>query len=171
MFAYHEITPPSLNSVLRDGLKRRSRGEKGDDSAIAQTDKYLDIHRPDVLRAANVSRDNNLYAYLAHKDMIIDITDGSYMPLDKFIRESQQVVLRLALDVTRCYVSDLDSYDTVKQAIENDHPNQILEQLATEYWQCVTPLASYREEAIRRPELMITYDIAADQITSLDSSS
>lgn len=47
MKAYHEVSADDLATILSNGLKKTSRGEKGDDKAIKATDEWLDAHRPD----------------------------------------------------------------------------------------------------------------------------
>jgi hypothetical protein len=62
--AFHEIKKDNLELALKAGLKRTSRGDKGDDKEIIKTDKLLDNNRPEVLMQNNVSRDDNLYCYV-----------------------------------------------------------------------------------------------------------
>lgn len=45
MILYHEVDSSDVDSILREGLKRTSRGDKGDDKAIIKTDKLLDDAR------------------------------------------------------------------------------------------------------------------------------
>lgn len=61
MRLYHEISSDSLKGTLRKGLKRTSRGEKGDDESIIKTDRYLDSVRPTALKKLDLSRSNNIY--------------------------------------------------------------------------------------------------------------
>lgn len=166
MTLYHELSPDALVSALREGLRRTSRGEKGQDDAIKKTDAYLDQHCPAPLRAKGVSRDDNIYAYLGTEDTLIDIRDGRTVPLTDRPDPTSKL-LRLSVDPAHCYVSDLERYDAVKRAIDQ-HSDTQLAALATEYWQHITPLASYGPGSIRRPEIMITCDLAPHALTPLD---
>lgn len=166
MIVYHEITPSSVSAALRDGLKRTSRGEKGTDPAIARTDHYLDRCCPEDLRQAGVSRDDNLYAYVATDAQLVDITNGNLIPLSSFVNTSQQTVLQLTVNPDDCYVSDLDAYDKVKHALESH--DDTLEQLAHTYWHRLRPLRTFSIGDIQRPEVMITRDISPKAITVIE---
>lgn len=168
MRAYHEVTPGELGSVLSNGLKRTSRGAKGDDKLIIQTDAFLDKHRPHSLKEKGVSRNTNLYAYIGDGATIVDITDGREVALDRFIATGTQAVLELKLDLTRCYVSDLDTYDALKKAIGQHQGTDRLETLAASYWRKLQPLATFKIGDIRRPEIMVTYDVEAGDVRRLD---
>ena len=163
MTLYHEIPHDSLAQIMRDGLKRSTRGEKGDDDAIATTDRYLDDHRPAAIAARGIHRNKSIYAFLGDTDHIIDITNGATLPLADYPL-SGSVLLRLDADMADCYVSDLDSFDAVKSAL-TQHDDAALEALAARYWAQLTPLSEYVPGAITRPEVMITTDLAADRIT------
>ncbi len=167
MIVYHEVSPDSLDSIRQKGLKCTSRGEKGDDSSIARTDKLLDASRPDYLKQVAVSRDDNLYAYVADGSKLIDIKDGKSVELEDFIKKSEQTVLRLSIDPKRCYVSDLDAFDQLKDGIENDEDPDKLKRLINRYWQKLIPLEQFNIGGIRRPEVMITYDIEPGAIEIL----
>src|SRR5690606_87943 len=128
MIVYHEIDPSSCEAALKDGLKRTSRGEKGDDELIKTTDELLDSRRPSGLSQAGVSRDNNLYAYLSSDDHIIDIKDGLEKPISEFTDRGEQVLLRLQVDSDKVYVSDLDRYDRLKEAVASGLGQPVLEE-------------------------------------------
>jgi hypothetical protein len=162
--AYHEVSKESLGDVLKHGLKRVSRGEKSDDQIIYKTDQFLDNRRSNKLAQAEVSRDNNVYAYVAIDDHILDITDGKLVAVSRFIHKSEQCVLRLSLDPTKCFVSDLDTYDRLKQAIKNNESLGIQEDLAKKYWTKVLPFYEYNRNKIYRAEIMVTYDIPPENI-------
>jgi uncharacterized protein (DUF1697 family) len=166
-YAYHEVDPSSAYSILTTGLKCKSRGDKGDDKGIIMTDAYLDERRPDSVRQANVSRDENVYAYVSADGNIYDITNGSLVDIDTFVSTSDQTVLRLNLNSDRCFVSDLNLYDTIKVRIHDTKKANELEALAQQYWAGLTPLSQFDPTMIARPEIMITYDISPDDITSM----
>lgn len=164
---YHEVAKDSVEKILTDGLKRTSRGDKGDQTDIIQTDAYLDDHRPGALRDQGISRDDNLYAFVGTDTSLVDITNGATVSLQDYPQEDS-VLLRLAVDEAACYVSDLDRYDAVKAAIAN-HETATLAELADAYWASLTPLRSFKIGDILRPEVMITTDIPSHYITPIRS--
>lgn len=168
MIAYHEANPDDAATILRDGIKRVSRGAKGDDETIIQADMLLDDHRPSRLKAQGVSRDNNIYAYYCDSGAIVDIRDGKKIPLSDFVGRSTQTVLQLTLDERHCFVSDLDTFDALKKAVADSAPSDLLESLASKYWGRITPLSSYEPGVFRRPEIMITTDIPPHAIAALN---
>jgi hypothetical protein len=160
LVVYHEIKKDRLESVLERGLKRTSRGEKGDDSTTARTDKLLDEHRPDHLKQAGVSRDDNLYCYLTHNQGVVDITTGEVKAATDISESPDQQLLHIKVDASRCYVSDLDLYDQIAEAVENNDTDRVNE-LAGAYWQRLTRLDEYdHARGFRRPEVMVTYNIS-----------
>ena len=167
MVLYHEVTKDSVEKILADGLKRTSRGDKGDKTDIIETDTYLDNHRPAALRERGVSRDDNLYAFVGTDNSLVDITNGATLSLADYPQEDS-ILLRIAVDEDTCYVSDLDRYDAVKAAIAN-HETATLAELADEYWASLTPLRTFEIGGILRPEIMITTDVPPQQITPVQS--
>ena len=159
MIAFHEVDPAHVKSILAHGLKRTSRGEKGDGSDIVRTDQLIDEWRPDDLRKAGWSRDNNLYAYIVLDGNVIDITNGQRVPVDKFIANARQSLLELTVDSDRCFVSDLDIYDELMHAIHNKRAEVHLRQIAERYFNAVQPLSLFDGSSIVRAELMVPYDI------------
>lgn len=167
MVVYHEVDSSSLGSILKKGLRRASHGEKSDESAVAKADTYLDGCRPSELEQVGVARSENLYGYVVHDNKIINITDGRAVDIATFVNSTNQVVLRLHIAPERCFVSDLDAYDTLKAAIENKSDDGALQRLSKKYWNSIIPLAEFSVGAIQRPEVMITYDIAPNHIELL----
>jgi hypothetical protein len=164
-YVYHEIDPAQLDSILADGLLRSSTGSKTNDIAIIKTDQLLDRYRPDNLRNAGVSRENNLYGYFTVDNKIADIITGQLVAVSDFVAKSDQAVLRLTIDPSYCYVSDLDLYDNIRIIIEaNDH-DPTLPDLARSYWDNLLPFIGFEKSIINRPEIMITYDIKPPDIT------
>lgn len=159
MLVYHEASPDMIESILQHGLKKQSRGEKGDDVWIKKTDKFLDECRPKKLREAGVSRDDNVYAYLLTDECVVSIKDGTFVPLTAFVKQASSGLLKLNVDEAQCFVSDLDTYDALKNALQNHDSPDTIETLAHSYWRKLTPLSNYQNRTIRRPEIMITYDI------------
>lgn len=164
MIVYHEVNSNALGAVLNNGLTRTSRGSKGDDSSIVATDQYLDERCPVRLKEQGISRNNNVYAYVSTGGSIVDITSGGLTPLQEFISRSNQSVLELSVDTSRCYVSDLDTYDAIMTALENHEDQYIIDQLASSYWNKIIVLKDFSLGSIRRPEIMITYDVPPGMI-------
>ena len=164
MHVLHQADPRCTKTIIAGGLKRTSRGEKGNDKAIIKTDHYLDSVRPESHKEQDISRDDNLYAYVCTDTIVIDITDGTHRQKDLFIQESEPTLFQLAVDPARAYVSDLDTYDSLKAAIERDEPESMLEPLAYAYWDSVIRLDRFTLYDIPRPEVMITYDIPPSDI-------
>jgi len=156
---YHEIDANSLQTILKEGIKCASEGEKTKEKMIQKADAFLDTHRPEYAQKAGLSRSNNLYAYLSETNKIIDIADGEPLHLKKFLDRNNKTLVDLRVDPARCYVSDLDLYDTVKRSLELDEQNSTREHLAQQYWQKLIPLDAFENGVISRPEIMITYDI------------
>lgn len=169
MIVYHEVDPSTVPAVLSEGVKRHTAGPKTDE-LIRITDAYLDELVPPRLAAEGVNRRAVIYAYIAVDDNIIDITHGETIPLTMFIARSDLAVLSLEVDPQRCYVSDLDAYDTLKNALESrDEPVAGLERLAAEYWSHLTPLANFSLDMIARPEVMLTYDVPPGAVRHVKS--
>jgi hypothetical protein len=162
---YHEVKPDSLDTVLRDGVKRSTHGEKSD-SLVKKADDYLDRLRPEHL-PSELSRANAVYGYLSDHDKLIDIQDGAPVDVKEFAVQRSQVLLRMTVELDRCFVSDLDRYDAVKEALEKGDDAD-LEQLASRYWDRLTPLEKYAPGLIQRPEAMITHDVAPSDITVVE---
>lgn len=164
MRAYHEVNPDSLGSVLTKGLYRVSRGEKGGDPLIKKTDNFLDERRPRVLKEQGLSRDDNIYAYIATDHGVIDIEDGKELSLGALKDKDDLPVLEIDIEPARCFVSNLDTYDAMKQALERHEEPAKLENVATAFWHNLVPLSQFTRGKIPRPEIMITYDIPANKI-------
>jgi hypothetical protein len=157
--AFHEIKKSNLELARRVGLKRTSRGDKGDDKEIIKTDKLLDDNRQAELVLANVSRDDCLYCYFYYKNKIVDITDGKLKDIHEISRSKSQALLRVKVIPTRCYVSNLDLYDEILQSLKRQNTTKAIE-LANKYWQKLTRLDNYdHSNGFKRPEIMVTYDV------------
>lgn len=166
MLIYHEIDKDSLNSVKVNGLKCQSRGVKSDDEAVRKTNAFLDDRRPSHVKAANVSRQRNLYGYLGNKSWIIDIKDGSHVAVREKRSQNNLVLLRLTVNQENCWISDLDIYDALKDAIMHRQSASVLAELAARYWQAIQPLLTY-DQSVKRPEVLITRNIPPSNISQL----
>lgn len=126
---------------------------------------YVSVkNRGNFRQGEGVSRDDNLYAYVRTDDAIIDITDGTHVPLGEFVAASSGRILELDIDPQRCFVSDLGTYDTLKAAIDSHENQSVFDRLAKSYWDKVVKLSSFDPAVIRRPEIMITYDVPPNNI-------
>lgn len=164
MILYHEVSYDALQSILHEGLKRNDRGEKGDDQDIIETDEYLDTMQPRSLKEAGLSRSNNIYAFIGEHGSIVDITDGSVRSLKDYMSDHDSVLLKLAVEPKYCYVSDLDKYDAVKSCYANNDKLRAYD-YAHDYWNSVTPLAAFKPNTIRRPEVMIVKNLPPELIS------
>lgn len=162
--AYHMVSSGQLASVLQHGLRQGTRGSKGSDQAIIDTDELLDELCPQHLISAGVSRAANIYAYLPDGEAVIDIADGVTKPPRDLADIQGHRLLRLEVFSDYCFVSDLDTYDAVLAAVRSDEHISTLQQLATSYWHKFTPLEGYVQR-FRRPELVITTNIGPQQVT------
>jgi hypothetical protein len=163
---YHEVLPDALDNALSEGVKRSTHGEKSD-SLAKKTDDYLDRRRPEHL-PSEVSRANAVYGYLSDDDKLISIDDGTPVDVKVFAAQRSHVLLRMTVDLDKCFVSDLDRYDAVKEALEGGGEDAALDQLAARYWDRLTPLEKYDFGRFRRPEALITHDVAPSDITVVE---
>src|SRR5690606_36778273 len=115
---YHEVLRNDLESILQNGLRLSSDGEK-DTGLITKVNEFLDMHRPPHYRHAAVSRTTAVYGYLPKDNGVMSITTGETIAFARAVSDNDHVLLKLTVDPTRCYVSDLDLYDTIKDKIEN----------------------------------------------------
>jgi hypothetical protein len=168
VIVYHEVDPDSLHNILNKGIKCASEGEKTKDKRIQKTDMFLDTHRPDSMVRAGVSRSNNLYGYPSMDNRIVDITNGEALTLSKFLNKNHRTLVKLQVEPSRCFVSDLDLYDTIKRALELDEQDSTREHLAEQYWHKLVPLNEFETGSIKRPEVVITYDIEPADISLIE---
>src|SRR5215208_5198085 len=159
----HEVEPDVLDSVLREGIKRATHGEKSD-SLVERVDSYLDSRRPDDVAANGLSRANAIYGYLCEGGKLFDIRDGATVDVKKFAAQRKLVLLQLTVDAKHCFVSDLAIYDAMKDAMERGEGDTLLGELADRYWRRLTSIEHFEREQICRPEAMITSDIAPSDI-------
>jgi hypothetical protein len=165
---YHEVRPESLDQVLQDGIKRSGQGEKSDD-VVQRTDECLESRIPENLSANGVSRREVVYGYMSDGTRLVDIRNGETVDVDRFSAQRGNVLLRITVDSANCLVSDLDAYDAVKMCVDSDAEETILRRLAERYWERVVPLDDYEPGRYRRPEVMVTSDIDADDIEVVTS--
>lgn len=168
MVVYHEIEPPSLHEILDIGIKRTTHGSHSVDSSILVADKYLDSHRPDSIKHRRISRANNIYAFLGNEKQIISIKDGGRVSTLRYSQRGKQLLVRLEVDPKKCFVSDLDLYDTLRRALELKEQDSTLENLAYKYWDKIIRLDEYIDDTIARPEVMITYNVPPENISLVD---
>lgn len=167
MKVYHETTLNTVGSMLANGIKKSETGSKSDEKAIIKTDALLDEYRPHHLKEAGVSRQDNIYCYLRTGDSIVEIINGDHVALRDFVTHSDQAVLEIEVDPNRCYVSDLDTYDALKNTINSGKDKKRINELATSYWHKVVKLSDFKANQLRRPEIMVTYDIEPSSLRQL----
>ncbi|MDB5176966.1 MAG: hypothetical protein JWN75_634 [Candidatus Saccharibacteria bacterium] len=163
---YHEVDPKIVDSVLQNGLKTENDGAKTD-SQIKKIDQFLDTHLPDD-SPAGLNRQNVIYGYVSADDKILDIKSSDMIAINDFVDKSDAVLLRIEVDAAKCYVSDLDMYDTIKRAMELKEQDSTLEDLATKYWQRVVTFDTFELGTINRPEVMVPYDIPPTDISKVE---
>lgn len=110
------------------------------------------------MKSADLSRCNNLYGYLGDDTSLLDIKDGQRISLEEKKHQTGLILLRLDVDAACCWVSDLDKYDAVKDALLHDRPRSTIHALSKTYWNSVEQLATY-SGTIKRPEIMITQNV------------
>lgn len=160
---YHEVDPSNEEKILQEGIHQEAEGEKTDDEN-KKVDAFLDENIPPELDQLNVRRDEVIYAYMEYFDSIIDIRDGEYVPVDEFVDRNDQTLLKLTVDSGDCFVSDLDTYDTLLNAMEADEYEGRLKYLAAQYWDTVIPYDKYELGTYDRPEILITQDVSPSAI-------
>lgn len=161
---HHEAREDSLEAILRDGIKRDDEGSKSDD-VIRRTDDCLQSRLPADLAARGVSRSSVVYGYLSADGKLVDIRTGHEVEANRFTEGREEVLLRITVDSTDCFVSDLDAYDAVKMCVDSGAAEALLSRLAERYWARVVPFDDYPAGRYRRPEVMVAKDIAPEAIT------
>jgi hypothetical protein len=168
MIAYHEIQKDCLDAALKEGLKTSSSGDKND-KYISKTDDLLDHNIPHQLKRAGINRNSNLYCYFAYKNKVLDITDGQFKDPLILSKSADHILLKVNVDSTRCYVSDLDLYDKMLNEVKYSKVANA-QKLAQKYWGTITRLDIYNhEQGVERPEVMVTYDIPSSQLEVVKS--
>jgi hypothetical protein len=168
MIAYHEIQRDCLSAALKEGLKTSSSGDKND-KYISKTDDFLDQTIPYKLKQVGVNRNNNLYCYFAYKNKVLDIMDGQFKDPHCLSKSADHILLKVKVDPTRCYISDLDLYDKILKEVQYSKVASA-QKLAKKYWEKITRLDIYdQEQGIKRPEVMVTYNIPSSQLEVVKS--
>jgi hypothetical protein len=160
---YHEVRPESLDKVLQEGIKRGDQGEKSD-SVVQRTDDCLESRISRELAGMGLSRRHVVYGYLSSGDKLVDIRSGEAVEVHRFSAQRELVLLRITVDSSKCFVSDLDAYDALKMCVESGAADTLLTRLAERYWARIVPLDDYDDGSYRRPEVMVTSDVDAQDI-------
>jgi hypothetical protein len=169
MIVYHEASPESLPHILRDGLKRADSGPKTD-KLVQRADELLDDCIPGEVARHKVCRQHSLYAYAQEAGKIVDIKDGSRIPIEDFAAQSSMTILVLEVDPTSCYVSDLDAYDAFVDAVRDEAADSQLQRLSDAYWDRISRLDTADFGQYRRPEIMVAYDVPATKISLVNDN-
>ncbi|HEX2286999.1 MAG TPA: hypothetical protein VHI10_19610 [Mycobacterium sp.] len=152
-----------MDTVLREGLQRHGQGEKTD-SASKEADNFLDSRLPSELASKGVGRQSVVYGYLSSDGKLVDIRSGAPIDIGDFASRRELTLLRMTVDSELCYVSDLNLYDRVKDAVQSAKPDEALDEYAEHYWANVVPLDTYEPGQHRRPEVLIAGDVRPDDI-------
>lgn len=148
---------------MQEGLRQTTLYQSSKTSTVDETlNQLFDDRRPSDLLQRGVSRVSNIYAYLSLDEKIYDITNGEAITLEQLCQRSQQAILRLEVDETECYVSDLDLFDQIKAAYIDGVD---VEGLIDAYWRSLVNLNEFEPGAIDRPEAMIVSDVPPSHIT------
>jgi hypothetical protein len=174
---YHKTSNDSLASIQQEGLHYGATGTNNQEPHARKTNETLDRLRPKHLVRQNVSRDNCLYCYLLIGDRLLDVDSGQTVPLTQWDPGEDKAGLLLEIDPSIAYVSDLEAYDRLADALERQAPNDKIENLAAQYWQRLLPLSEalerYRLDSNRgrygRVEVMLTASVPPENITILGS--
>jgi len=161
---YHEIDPHSLRRVLKEGVRRTVHSAKSEEHLVKKTNLFLETHRDDTALRAKLSRLTNTYAYLGNHEKLIDIVNGVSSLVPQFVEKTGKTLVRMKVDPSQCYVADLDLYDTLKRAMELDEADSTREHLAVTFWEKLVRLDMFSPDLIKRPEVMVTYDVSPRSI-------
>ena len=164
MTLFHEIKPDKREDALCRGLMQGDGGDKRN-AAINKADAFLRELQPGHLVRAGVDRQANIFCYLTHGKQVLDITTGDTRDPAAIARDHGAAMLRVEADERRCYVSDIDAYDQIKDLLIAGKIAQA-RQRAPAYWQHVIPLAKYAGQ-FRRPEVLVTYDIPSSGLSTI----
>lgn len=165
---FKELPPENVDQVLREGVRCGGSGAKTA-APERRADAFLDAHIPHGHREHGLGRRNVVYGYLATDGHLVDIKTGEIVPIQFFAARREHVLIRMYVDRRRCFVSDLDCYDIVKDGVESSWPQDALRRWAERYWTRVISLDDYGADRFRRPEVMVLGDVDADDITIVDS--
>lgn len=192
ILVYHEVSKGSVDSILKEGLKRSQRDPESSEDDVAKVESRLDEARPKWLQEAEIGRTQCLYGFVAMNGFCVDIEDGSVLKPDDLIRGDEgNVLLQLKVDPDKCFIAELDAHDylveTLKRNIDEDRaPGAI-----SAYWQTLIPLSAFmakyefREnrkgvfntdskhgfvDHYRRPEVLIGHDVETEDIQVYGSS-
>jgi hypothetical protein len=181
-------TAPSKNrdAVLREGLHYGAQGPKSQATHAKKTNEFLDALCPSHLKARGVSRQDCLYMYLVIHDMVHDIKNGQARPIAEWTGEQDELVVQVTVDPRLAYVSDLDAYDAVAQAVMSNAASGTCRVLGQRYWQRIIPLKALQEyqfdkgiftkspkaasvwpKTLQRIEIMVTGDVPAQSLKIL----
>jgi hypothetical protein len=142
----HAAPASTLEHMLATGLAYGSSGRSSQESHAQKTNALLDALRPTYAVQASLSRQDCLYAYLALDGSLLDVEAGKAVPLSEWRPAADDAAaVLLDADPTQAWVSDLDAYDALATAIEQDAPIATLHELADRYWQRLVRLDTILE--------------------------
>jgi hypothetical protein len=165
--AYHSIQEEALARCLEIGLKYGEAGARSQEPHIQQTNDYLDRRIPSDLKSLRLYRQQCLYMYADIDGFVLDIQSGELTPWQEWDAGEGFCKLRVMLDEKACYVSDLEAYDELVRAVQQNAGAEALEHLAAQYWRRVIPFTGVSPLGYKRIEIMVTQDIRPHHITVL----
>lgn len=181
---YHEASEDSVESILQEGLKRGAQGEGSQEEHAQKTNDALNRRRPEEYTSAGIDRQACLYGFLLLDDKIIDANDGRQLDPEEWQPQEGKSGLRLIVDPGAAYVSDLDAYDRLAEAVEQGRDEE-LDELADHYWQRLLRLDDVLEnftlgmegrgiagrnsnDRYSRVEVLLTDDVPPENIERLE---
>jgi hypothetical protein len=167
---FHKAKAADGPQLLAHGLQYGRQGPLSREGPVAQANAYLDRHIPAACAGAGISRQQCIYAYLYKEGCLFGIKSGSPIKPEDWDPGQGFIRLCLQVDAAGGYVSDLDTFDRVAEALQKKLPDNELQQRAAAYWAALIPLttvltkfAAGRDgvtgpdgQRIARPEVMLT---------------
>lgn len=160
----HKISKDKIESAIITGLLTNEVKDIKDDE-INRTDELINHILPKKYIKVGINRKSNIYCYLTYDNYVIDIESGNKVDVKDLRVSPTDSLLYVDVDPTKCFVSDLDIYDQIKNALINNELKKA-KQLAVLYLKKLQRLSDYNHK-IMRPEVMVTYNISPSNITKL----
>lgn len=138
----HKAPVESLPAIVATGLRRAE--STAQTPSELWTNRWLDRWRPARLAGRGVRRGECIYCYLGVNGCVLDVDSGDLVPRDRWLVGPDAVRLCLTTTPGTAFISDLDAYDRVRSALEQDRHHPRLPGLAHRYWSRVIDLETAR---------------------------
>lgn len=178
----HKAPVESLPAIVATGLRRAESNAQT--PSELWTNHWLDRRRPAGLAGRGVRRGECIYCYLGINGRVLDVDSGDLVPRDRWLVGPDSVRLCLTTAPGTAFISDLDAYDRVRSALEQDRHHPRLPGLADRYWSRVVDVDTAREHyrlageslvadptgparlprELHRVEVLLTADVAPEDI-------